>query len=55
VFFVALLPRSWLKLGKSFQNVGEQLGGLIRGACGLDGLDGLPEHFFSLPKKIQNN
>ena len=35
VFFVALLPRSWLKLGKSFQNAGEQLGGLIRGAAVL--------------------
>ena len=32
---IALLPRRWLKLGKSFQNAGEQFGGLIPGAASI--------------------
>jgi hypothetical protein len=39
VALVALLPRPRLKVGKSFQNAGEQFGGLIPSVRGLDGLD----------------
>jgi hypothetical protein len=43
-----LSPRCRLKLGKLFQNAGEQFGRLITSVGGLDGLDCLPEYFFSL-------
>src|SRR6516165_10777492 len=44
----ALLPRCRLKLGNLFQSDGEQFGGLIASAAGLDGLDCLPEYLFGL-------
>jgi hypothetical protein len=36
------------KLGNLFQSDGEQFGGLIAGAAGLDGLDCLPDYLFGL-------